>query len=389
MYDVLVVGAGPTGSYIAGRLAALGHRVIVFEKHSRVGEAVCCTGILGRECIEQFPVDGGVILREANSAKVFAPSGAPLHLQKDKVQAYITDRPAFDSLMARKAQEEGAEYLFGRLVKDVRPEKNLVRIEAENRGKISNLEAKTVVVASGFSFDLTQKLGLGRLDDFVVGAQAEVDADGIGEPEIYLGNQIAPGFFAWLVPTSGGRALVGLLSRHRSGLYLRNLLSTLSRQGKIATPQAKISYGGIPLKPLSRTYRKRVLAVGDAAGQVKPTTGGGIYYGLLSAQIAVDTLHKALGNNDFSARTFSAYERGWKRKLSRELRTDYFARRLFERLSDENIERIFQIVQSNGIHESLLKSDDLSFDWHRGIIKRALKHLALRRAVRLLSSRPQ
>jgi flavin-dependent dehydrogenase len=80
MYDTLIVGAGPTGSYIADKLAASGHKVIVFEKHEKVGEAVCCTGIVGKECLDLVPVDGNVILREENSAKFFAPSGKFLHL---------------------------------------------------------------------------------------------------------------------------------------------------------------------------------------------------------------------------------------------------------------------------------------------------------------------
>ena len=124
--------------------------------------------------------------------------------------------------------------------------------------------------------------------------------------------------------------------------------------------------------------------MGDAAGQVKPTTGGGIYYGLLSAQIAADTLHEALSSNDFSDMEFAKYEKRWKRKLSKELRTDYFARRLFEKLSDKSIERAFHIIESNGIHESLLKSDAFSFDWHGEMIKRGLKHLGLGGTISLI-----
>jgi flavin-dependent dehydrogenase len=117
-----------------------------------------------------------------------------------------------------------------------------------------------------------------------------------------------------------------------------------------------------------------MIAVGDAAGQVKPTSGGGIYYGLLSAEIAADTLHQALADGDVSARRLARYEREWRKKLGRELRIGYWARKLFERLSDRQIDRIFELIKAGGIDEALLKAEDISFDWHGRTILRLLKY---------------
>ncbi|MBA7636669.1 hypothetical protein ES703_44290 [subsurface metagenome] len=152
-------------------------------------------------------------------------------------------------------------------------------------------------------------------------------------------------------------------------------MSSLFLRGKIASPDADITYGGIPLRPLPQTYMKRLLVVGDAAGQVKPTTGGGIYYGLLCAEIAVDTLHQAFSTNKPSPKLFASYEKRWKQRIGRELRIGYLARRLYERLSNRHIDQIFDIVESRGIHEALLKSPALSFDWHSGVILTGLRHL--------------
>ena len=135
----------------------------------------------------------------------------------------------------------------------------------------------------------------------------------------------------------------------------------------------KLSYGGIPLKPPARTYGERMIAVGDAAGQVKPTSGGGIYYGLLGAEIAAETLHRALAEDDLSAKRLARYERAWRKKLGRELRTGYWARKLFERLSDRQIDRLFEIIKAGGIDEALLKAEDVSFDWHGRTIMQADK----------------
>lgn len=161
-------------------------------------------------------------------------------------------------------------------------------------------------------------------------------------------------------------------------------MSSLLAQGKIASAEAELSYGGIPLKPLARTYSDRLLVVGTAAGQVKPTTGGGIYYGLLGADMAANNLHQALKSDALSAKNLANYGREWKRKLGWELRVGYWARRFYERLSDHQIDRIFDIVKSNGIDEALLKADDLSFDWHGRVVLRLIGHQALSRTIKAI-----
>lgn len=373
LYDVVITGAGAAGNYLAYELAGLGYKVVVFEEHERIGEPVQCTGIIGAECLDRFPLFEGAVLGEVSSAKLFRPSGRELRVSRDSVQGYIVDRAAFDRGLAEKAQRQGAQYLLGSRVEDMAVLDNRVRIETAGA---ETFEAKTAVIACGFGSKLPQRLGLGEVGDLIMGAQAEVSVDDIEEIEVYFNQGVAPGFFAWFVPTTEGRALVGLFSRRNPGTNLRDLLESLFRQGKIATPEVKISYGGIPLRPLPKTYLRRVLVVGDAAGQVKPTTGGGIYYGLLCAEVAVDTLHRALSTDRFSERLFSRYQKGWKQRIGRELRTGYFARRLYERLTNHQIDKIFDIIESRGIHQSLLQSPDLSFDWHGDIIVEGLKHLA-------------
>ena len=376
------MGAGPSGSHTAGRLAALGYKVIVIEEHAQAGKTTCCTGIVGKECIDTFSVDPEVILRESASATFFSPSEKSIRMEKDSVQAYIVDRHAFDASLAMKAQEHGADYLWKSRINRVSPRCDSIQVEVES-SKIT-IEGKILVIASGFNSRLTEKVGLGKVGDFAVGAQAEVEVEGIDEVEVYFGRQIAPGFFAWLVPTSHGKALIGLLSRRSPGTYLRELMSTLQAKDKIACNDAKISYGGIPLKPLSRTYRERIVVVGDAAGQIKPTTGGGIYYGLICADKAVDTLHHALSTGNFSDKTFAGYERAWKERLSGDLRAGCRARWLFEHLSDRRIDRTFTILESRGIHQALLDSPDFSFDWHRNLIMKGLRQLGARGVLQML-----
>ena len=383
MYDVIVAGSGPVGSYTARKLAEKGYRILVLERRGTVAESVCCTGIVSQECVDTFGIEDNVILRRVNSASLFSPSGDCLHIKRPEPQACILDRVAFETAMAERAHRAGVEYIFSSLVIDISIRNNRAVVTVSHRGKEHEIQSKSVVIATGFTPGLLQRLGLGKFGDLTAGVQAEVATSVTDEVEVYFGD-MAPGFFAWLVPIAPSMARVGLLLRKNSGKYLRNWLVQLASRGKIASPEAELCYGGIPLKPLPRTYAERLLVVGDAAGHVKPTSGGGIYYGLLSADIAVETLTRALEDGDLSAKRLARYQREWKKLLGRELKVGYWARKLFERLSDRQIDRVFEIVKAGGINETLLKAEDLTFDWHSRTILTLLKYQMVAKAMNIV-----
>jgi geranylgeranyl reductase family protein len=383
MHDVIVVGAGPSGSYTARRLAEKGHRVQVLEARPQAGEKNSCTGIVGWECITTFGIDEKVILRQANSAMVFSPSGNTLHLHRKDPQACILNRKAFDIYMAERARQAGADYEFNCRVTDIAIGKDRADVRI-SRGEITErISAQVIVIASGFNPGFNERIGLGAFKDYAAGAQADVEAPGLEEVEVYFG-EMAPGFFSWLAPTTGGLAKAGLLSRHEPGRLLKNWLEKLEKQGKIKSRAVKISYGGIPLKALSCTYKDRLIAVGDAAGHTKPTSGGGIYYGLIGAEAAANVLHKALASGDLTAKRLSRYQTAWRKKLGRELQMGYWARRLLERMSDEQIDLIFKLMKSGGIDEALLNAKDLSFDWHSRTIISLLKYQVVAGALKVI-----
>lgn len=383
MYDAIVVGAGPAGSHVAAELARRGRRVALLEQQDHAGKKGCCTGIVGRECLEAFPAARRAVVREARGARFFAPSGSSLSLQRLAAPACILDRRAFDEAMAANAAQQGAECLLGTRVKAVSAAGGAACIEAEAGGRARAFEARAVVLACGFGSPLPAAMGFGRAGDRTAGAQAEVDSD-VDQVEIYLGRRHAPGFFAWLAPTRQGKALAGLLARQNARALLEDFLSYLKDEQKIAPDPSPPKFGGIPLKPLGHTSAARVIVVGDAAGQVKPITGGGIYYGLLCAGIAADVLHRAMEDGDFSARSLSEYDRRWRRLLARELRIGRWARRAFERLSDRQIERLLAVARDGRATESILNDPDFSFDWHGRLILRALPRLGPRAALAML-----
>ena len=148
--------------------------------------------------------------------------------------------------------------------------------------------------------------------------------------------------------------------------------------GKTALPGGRKADG-------QRERRRRqdgLCSVGDAAGQVKPTTGGGVYYGLICANIAADTANQALNIGDLSKKNLSGYETGWRGVLGKELQIGYLARRMYENLSDQQIERIFDLVKEYNLHNELLNSPDFSFDWHSGPLLKTLRHKIIGKNIR-------
>ena len=378
MYDVAVIGAGPAGSRIACRLAEYGYHVVVIEKKKDLSEPVCCTGIVSSECIRDFSVPETILYREANSATVYSPSGKILQVKRSEPQAYIIDRAALNVYLSERAREQGAEYILDRRVFKITREPDRVVMETgHERSKHVLLESRVVVIASGFGSALTEQAGLKTVGDFAMGVQVEVETDGVEEVEVFTGKSLAPGFFAWLVPTLQGRGLAGLISRNRAGYYMENFLTMLAEQGKIIAGSYEKRFAGLALNMLSRTSSERVLVVGSAAGQVKPATGGGVYYGMICADIAADNLHRALESDNLTAGSLALYDRQWKKMLGREIKLGHWGRNFFERLNDNRIDKIFDIITYSGIDKALLENDDIRFDSHGSVILKLIGHEAL------------
>jgi digeranylgeranylglycerophospholipid reductase len=373
-YDVLVIGGGPVGSRTASQLAGKGFQVAVLEKRTSFLPSICCTGLISRECLEHFAIDSGLIKREYQSADVFSPGGQTLSLHRPDVQAYVVDRPGLDQYFMNQAVRSGADCCLGYEVTALKVNTNGVTAEVENGGEKKVLESSIAVLAPGFKSRLLAQVGFKAGSDWVMGIQAVVGTQGVTGIEIYTGRRFAPGFFAWLVPVGANMALAGLMARRETRKHFDYFLDYLKAQGKVLHSEAPL-LRGITLSQPSRTYNERVIVVGDAAGQVKPLTGGGLYYGLRCADIAADCLAYALSRNASGAASLAVYEKAWHELLKTELRKSRLARRAFGMISDNHLDCIFGYVARHHLAEKVAASNNISFDWHGRAIGQAIRSL--------------
>jgi len=380
--DVAVIGAGPAGLTAARALAARGHDVVVLEEHAGIGVPVHCTGVLGVDAFTEFDLPRESILGTAHTARFVAADGSSVSVDAERVEAAVVDRALFDQGLAASSRRAGAELRSGARVRAIAVGAAGVTIGVEGGDRV---EARACIIACGANYRFNRQLGLGVPRTFVQSAQLEQPLDGLDRVEVHLGREVAPGGFAWLVPLErDGRphARLGLMCDTRALARFRQFAARMRERfgaaGDWPDPRLKV----LPLGPVSRTYGTRLLAVGDAAGLVKPTTGGGIYYSLISGRIAAETLDEALAADDLRDARLRRYETEWRARLGADIRIGLAFRTLASRLNDRAIDAVVELARVDGIVPLLRETAD--FNWHRQSALALLKHAQFRKI--LLSS---
>jgi len=374
--EAAVVGAGPAGLLAAIRIAERGFSVQVFEEHQTIGEPCHCAGLVSVEGLGRLGLrpDPSFHQNTVYGGRIYAPSGEYIEVVSSRPRAYVVDRAAFDRHLAERATDKGVEISFGR------------RVEALKLGEAASLrlgahivEPRVVIDAEGPGARLLQAAGQSTGQRGVIGG-FNVELEGVdldcGFVELWFGKRLAQGFFAWVIPTGDGSARCGLASR---GGGLEALKGFVERRFGIEMPQnvmaGRVCTGG----PVRRTVYSKVLLVGDAAGQVKPTTGGGVVLGGLCAGIAGDVASEYISGE---ARDLAQYEKRWREEYGSELRAMLALRRLLNKLSDERLNRAFKAFREEDLQSKanhLLEKGDM--DMQAGVIREALTDQSILRAL--------
>jgi len=351
--------------------------VRVFEEHSHVGTPVHCTGVLAREAFTEFGIPDDACLNDVRTARFVSPSGMTVTHTTPTVEAVVIDRARFDATLAQRAMASGVTIERGRPVADIAHDSSGAKIVFADG---SSERSRAVVIACGARYVLQRRLGLGVPAAYLQSAQAELPCETPGDVEVHFGSGVAPGGFGWAVPVrreSGWTVRVGVMAQRDAPPFFREMVSrTAARWGIPAEAVAEPRRRMLPLAPIARTYANRTLVVGDAAGLVKATTGGGIYYSLLSGRLAADVLADGLERGRLSASHLKIYERQWRARCGAEFSAQLQLRRVAERLADAEIDALFDLAHNDGVMPIVRR--EAQFNRHRDLVIALFKHPPVR-----------
>ncbi len=354
-YDVVIAGGSVAGLFCAREVASNGHSVLVLEEDYEIGTPEHCGGLVSILGLE----DLGVVPHRKTfdhlieSAEIFAPNGTSFIVNSKKQKVAEISRRELDKQVAHQAQKMGAE---------IRVKTSF--LEKTDDGIRTNdgiIQCKIIVDARGVS-SLIQKDREGILSS----AQYEIFADWIkkGKVEEYFDQEKYPVFFAWIIPSSEGKGKVGVAGRGINAAdTLERFLATKDRFSIIRKIFAPIWIKG----PIENFVKENVVIVGDAAGQSKPTTAGGIFSCGLGGVFAGQAISKFLESGNKT--DLEEYQKRWNDKFGKEFEKQLFARKILERFDNETINSLCKLVTPEITNEISEKDD---FDFHTGSIVKLL-----------------
>jgi digeranylgeranylglycerophospholipid reductase len=373
MHDLAIVGGGPAGLLTARRCAETGLDVAVFEEHAEIGAPTHCTGIVSQETADlaKFPDD--VILGRLQLARLVSPGGSSCEVRwtaSGGEEILVVDRAQFDRGLADQARRAGAVIRVGARVNAIEVRAGDVTLDAGGEP----VSARACVLACGVFYRLHRQLGFGLPAQMVHTAQLEVDADAADSVDLHFGRDVAPGGFVWAVPIRRGDRSglkIGALARGDAGACLLRFLERPEVRARVRSAPGRMVRRLLPLDPAPQTAGDRVLLVGDAGGFTKPTTGGGIYYSLLTATLAADTLIEGFQAGRLDAEFLRRYESRWERELGADLRVSSWLRQFLTRCRDAEIDGLVRALASDPV-QSIIHGT-ARFNRHRDVILALLR----------------
>jgi len=373
--SIIVVGGSSCGSFSAFSAAKAGADVVVFEEHKAVEMPSHCAGHLslsGLKRLGLLPLPDKVVENTFKSAVFYSPCGNEFWVRFSSPVTCVVDRELFDKHMANLAMKAGVEYRLGMRAESLILDNGYVKgIVISREGEKETLPSSIVIDAEGVSSNLLKKAGYPTLNRSAVVNAIHAEVDNINDVEsdtveVYLGRKYALGFYAWIIPRRDGSAKIGLATKTGTP---KEYLQRFMQNHPIASKKLKnskivkksfhpITLGGA----ISRTYHNGLLIVGDAASQVKPTTGGGIIFGLLCSKIAGEVAAKAVMNKNYSAKLLSQYQSRWKKTIGFELTALRYLRLMLNRLSDKEVDELIKLCSKLELGKILEEHGDPDFE---------------------------
>ena len=350
-YDVIVIGGGPVGGYLSRKFNEFGHSVLIIEEHDEIGRPFQCAGLVNPESMEKVNLQNS-ILKEIWGARIHSPSGIPVVIgNKNRIRTMSVCRKIFDEGVVLQAVKSGTEILLSSKPNSVKIEEDRVKITIQTPEGIKNIESKLLCGADGAHSWVRRFFKMGRPREMMIGFQVEVTGykGNEGRLDMYTGRDIAPGYFAWAIP-SGDTTRIGTWSRAEllNGFSCEDLINRLRKKDLWKDRFENITevgrfVGPVPSGFVRKPMIERVALFGDAAGVCKPTTGGGIGPGFKQVDLLVPVLSKSINDNDLSEYKMKKYSKLLKSMISDQKRKKGLRDAFLTESNDDELNQIFSV----------------------------------------------
>jgi geranylgeranyl reductase family protein len=346
-FDVVIAGGSIAGLTFAAEAAKRGLSVLVAEEHGEIGEPEKCDGLVSLHGLKQYnhPPRPEVVQNEIVSGVIHSPLDKRLSIEAAALDVVVLDRSAYDNQVADEARANGAKIVTGARASGFLQVQDGVSVEVGRE-----------TVAARYFVDATGPSSSPR-SGILPAAKYELEGDWVKDRvvEVFLDAKRFPGFFAWVIPFGRHMAKVGAAGFGISPFktldsFLADKPHTVLR--KVSAP---IYVGG----PISRFVSGRKVLVGESAGQVKPTTAGGIMTSVAGAVIAAHWVSESLRLDDSDL--LSNYQRDWEARFLQEMKTMLRLRGVFRKLSNPDLDALVATVATPKLVRRLSQAD---FDFH-------------------------
>ena len=356
-YDVVVGGGSVAGLAFAAEASKRGLGVLVLEEDKEIGEPEKCDGLVSLQELRRYAMpEKSCIQSRVAKGVVFSPSGRKASLDASRFDVVVIDRSAFDKQLCRNAENWGVEVRLGTRVTGVQERADGVKVSAG-----------ADAYDCSYYVDATGPTGVMKFNrqGLVPTAKYEVEGDWIndGVVEVYTDQEKYPGFFAWVIPRGPGIAKVGAAGFGINAVKaLEEFLE--SRKSKIVTKVACTIYVG---GPIDQFVSGRTVYVGESAGQVKPTTAGGIPSSVAGGVIAARWVSDSILLKDPSL--VARYQPDWSARYGKEYRLMTRLRHIYENLSNRDLDKLVATLERPKVASKLASG---SFDFHASAALSAL-----------------
>ncbi|MED6312669.1 MAG: NAD(P)/FAD-dependent oxidoreductase [Candidatus Thermoplasmatota archaeon] len=358
-YDVIVIGAGPIGGYLAWKLRTHGLTVLLLEEHSEIGRPFQCAGMVNPSAMERVGALDTVLTR-IWGARMYSPSGTEIQIGKpETTRTWSVCRKLFDERVVKLALDSGVDLLLSSKPINANVKNSGVEISIDVGGEIKQFECRLLCGADGAHSWVRRTFKMGRPKELMIGFQIEVTGyrGAEGRLDLFTGEDIAPGFFAWAIPSGtttriGNWTLPEKLGERSCEDLLETLMTSPLWSDRFSNCREIGRYcGPVPSGLVHKPVIDRVAVFGDAAGLCKPTTGGGIGKGFDQVDLMLERLVEAVKTNDFCPNTIqdlnttiSSLRRS--QNKSRALRNVFLTES-----TDEDLDELFEVWAQTDVIE--------------------------------------